>query len=137
MVCENKIARLDSNAAGEVIVAMSSNFQDTLSVSSYAYSHQMPVFLGTNDAAGRVLPQEAKNSIADMGGTAALAERNGGIMLLANTNPSCGKMSVAIIDGADSEGTMAFPSDRAPLTEQADVLGTRMSCQTISRKSLA
>lgn len=132
MVCKSKIARLGGNTDGEAIVAMSSNFQDTLSVSSYAYSHQMPVFLGTNDAAGRVLPQEALNSIAGMSGATALAERNGGIMLPANTNPSCGKISAVIIDGADPEGTMALPSDRAPLTEQADVLGAPLSCQTIS-----
>lgn len=60
---QNKIARLGGNTDGEAIVAMSSNFQDTLSVSSYAYSHQTPACLGTNDAAGRFLPQEAQNSI--------------------------------------------------------------------------
>lgn len=31
-------------------------------------------------------------------------------------------MSAVAIDGADSEGTMALPSDRTPLTKQAYVL---------------
>lgn len=60
VACADKIVQLGGNTDEEVIVAMSSNFQDALSISSYAYSHQAPIFLETNEATGRILPKKPR-----------------------------------------------------------------------------
>ena len=48
--CAQKIKDLGGNPNSEAIVAMSSNFQDALSISTYAYKYHVPLILETNSA---------------------------------------------------------------------------------------
>ena len=48
LACAEAIKELGGNERGDVIVAMSSNFQDALSMSSFAYKYQVPLILENN-----------------------------------------------------------------------------------------
>ena len=65
LACAVGIEKLNGNDRGEVIVAMSSNFQDALSISSYAYKYHVPLILETSDAQ---LTEEAVAFINDTEG---------------------------------------------------------------------
>lgn len=56
--CARKIAEIGKGSE-DVIVAMSMNFQDALSISSFAYAYGVPILLQTNDDYGRCLSNEA------------------------------------------------------------------------------
>ena len=59
VVCADEIKLVAGSAyTGDSIVAMSSNFQDALSISSFAYKYKVPIFLQTQWE-NRSLPQEA------------------------------------------------------------------------------
>lgn len=60
VACADKIAQLGGTTDEEAIVTMSSNFQDALSISSYAYSHQIPIFLETSEAADAFCPKKPR-----------------------------------------------------------------------------
>lgn len=65
VACANVIA---ANGGGnDAIVAMSRNFQDALSISSFAYRYKLPIFLET-DRGDCPLPQAAIDAIAGMSG---------------------------------------------------------------------
>lgn len=65
VACAKMIA---ANGGGnDAIVAMSGNFQDALSISSFAYKYKLPIFLET-DEGDRPLPQDAIDAIAAMPG---------------------------------------------------------------------
>ena len=66
LACAVGIEKLNGNEQSEVIVAMSSNFQDALSISSYAYKYHVPLILETSDAQ---LTEEAVAFINDTEGT--------------------------------------------------------------------
>ncbi|MFR3273607.1 MAG: cell wall-binding repeat-containing protein [Slackia sp.] len=53
--CAEKIHALGGNPNGEVIVAMSTNFQDALSISPLAYRDSIPILLQGN---GTTIPRE-------------------------------------------------------------------------------
>ena len=68
VVCAKEIESIvGSENMSDSIVAMSSNFQDALSISSFAYKYKVPIFLqmqGSNPS----LPQAAVDSIKEAGG---------------------------------------------------------------------
>ena len=66
LACAVGIEKLQENEQSEVIVAMSSNFQDALSISSYAYKYHVPLILETSEAQ---LTEEAVAFINDTEGT--------------------------------------------------------------------
>ena len=176
---------------------MSLNFQDALSISSFAYKYALPIFLQTDEERGRCLTDDAKAAIKEVtnstgtiyvpGGTgaikeetvegvfttnkiqriwgengfdtsnqiatwmvennklsasticvangaekpkgtdalasAALAGKRGGVILLANTNESCGTTSRTTVDGTDSKNTLGFLKANAKSISKAFVLG--------------
>ena len=61
------IADHGGNPNGDAIVAMSSNFQDALSISSFAYKYKVPIFLETNGNE-RELPSAAREAIENQKG---------------------------------------------------------------------
>ena len=67
--CAKLIADIDARNGVEqgdfAIVAMSDNFQDALSMSSFAYKYHVPIFLlsSSDNAAGRVLGDEATSML--------------------------------------------------------------------------
>ncbi len=63
--CAKRIAAKGGNSRGDVIVATSQNFQDALSISSFAFKYGVPIILGT-DSYG--LTDEAKAIVSDAGG---------------------------------------------------------------------
>ena len=71
--CANLITQLGGNEQSEAIVAMSTNFQDALSISSYAYKYHVPILLETaessDESQNRVLTSEAKKYISSTTGT--------------------------------------------------------------------
>lgn len=73
VACADKIAEHGGNTTSSAIVAMSSNFQDALSMSSYAYKYGVPIYLETDDSNGRCLTDEAIENIADTTGTIYVA----------------------------------------------------------------
>lgn len=84
MVCANRIVAL-GGSADYAVVAMSDNFQDALSMSSFAYAYKVPVVLETSadNAAARALPSgalellnAAKTKVYVAGGTAAVSEES-------------------------------------------------------------
>lgn len=58
VACAKKIAEVTGSQPAYAVVAMSDNFQDALSMSSFAYAHKAPIILETvgDDAAERSLP---------------------------------------------------------------------------------
>lgn len=64
---------------------MSTNFQDALSISSFAYRYGVPIFLEQGESEGRELPRESVERIKQLSGS-ALAGINGGVVLLVNGN---------------------------------------------------
>ena len=66
--CAKMIAEHGGNPNGDAIVAMSSNFQDALSISSFAYKYKVPIFLETNGNE-RELPSAAREAIENQKGT--------------------------------------------------------------------
>lgn len=82
VVCANKIASLGGSTE-YAIVAMSDNFQDALSMSSFAYAYKVPIILETSGvtSADRALPQgslgivnAASKQVFVAGGTGALSD---------------------------------------------------------------
>ncbi len=75
--CARLIADLGGNEQSEAIVAMSTNFQDALSMSSYAYKYHVPILLETSTdreltyGAKRVI-KSTKGTIYVPGGTGAV-----------------------------------------------------------------
>ncbi|MFR3273604.1 MAG: cell wall-binding repeat-containing protein [Slackia sp.] len=57
-----------SGGGADAIVAMGTNFQDALSISSFAYAYKLPIFL-TTPWEGRDLPASAVAAIKGMSGT--------------------------------------------------------------------
>lgn len=193
--CAKKIAEHGGNPSGDVVVAMSTNFQDALSISSFAYRYQVPILLETDEANGRRLTGEAASLAAGLPGTiyvpggtgavpessvegvfgkdrvvrlagwdgydtsnqiatymvdhgllsadavclasgapdpkgvdalagAALAGKNGGVVLLTNARPDFGDPeSYVTVEGRDSTGAPAFLSANAGSVSRAYVLG--------------
>ena len=68
--CAEMIEKLDGNEGSQAIVAMSSNFQDALSISTYAYKYKVPLIL-EDDSYGTTgkLTEEAIEFISDTTGT--------------------------------------------------------------------
>ena len=64
VACAEKIG----NPNGDAIVAMSSNFQDALSISSFAYKYQVPIYLEASSDE-RKLPSAARKAIKKLKGT--------------------------------------------------------------------
>ncbi len=193
--CAKKIAEHGGNPNGDAVVAMSANFQDALSISSFAYKYQVPILLETDEANGRRLTDEAASLAAGLPGTiyvpggagavpessvegvfgkdrvvrlagwdgydtsnqiatymvdhgllsadavclasgapdpkgvdalagAALAGKNGGVVLLTNARPDFGDPeSYVTVEGCDSTGAPAFLSANAGSVSRAYVLG--------------
>ena len=67
--CAKLIKTLGGNEQSEVIVAMSSNFQDALSMSSYAYKYHVPILLETDANQGRSLTYDAIKFVRSTNGT--------------------------------------------------------------------
>lgn len=70
VACAQAIVDIGGNPAGNAIIATSENFQDALSISSYAYRNAVPIFL--TDAQG-VLPADAVSSIGGLSGSVYVA----------------------------------------------------------------
>ena len=64
LACASKIQQhAGSAASSDVIVAMGTNFQDALSISSFAYKYKLPIYLETDDLHGRNLTVTAQGAI--------------------------------------------------------------------------
>ena len=77
--CAKKIAEHGGNPGSNAVVAMSTNFQDALSISSYAYKYQVPIFLETDEAHGRQLTEAAASAIKELSGTIYVPGGNGAV----------------------------------------------------------
>ena len=76
-------AGMATSTPNDVIVAMGINFQDALSISSFAYKYKLPIFLetdggGSSDAAARVLTEDAIAAIKASIGTSGTIYVPGG-----------------------------------------------------------
>lgn len=69
VACADLIAKHKGNQNGDAIVAMSTNFQDALSISSFAYKYGVPIFLEQDESMGRELPAESVKRIRNLSGT--------------------------------------------------------------------
>ena len=74
VVCAKEILKLDPKATSKAIVAYSQNFQDALSISSFAYKYHVPIFLQTygKDSSQRELTKEATSLLEDAWGKATI-----------------------------------------------------------------
>lgn len=69
VACADLIKKHGGNENGDAIVAMSTNFQDALSISSFAYRYGVPIFLEQGESEGRELPWESVERIKQLSGT--------------------------------------------------------------------
>lgn len=107
--CAKKIAEHGGNSDGNAVVAMSTNFQDALSISSYAYKYQVPIFLETDEAHGRQLTEAAVSAIKELSGTIYVPGGNGAVPQ-ASVEEVFGKQRVARLsswDGYDTSNQIA------------------------------
>ena len=102
--CAKKIAEHGGNSDGNAVVAMSTNFQDALSISSYAYKYQVPIFLETDEAHGRQLTEAAVSAIKELSGTIYVPGGNGAVPQ-ASVEEVFGKQRVARLSGWDGYDT--------------------------------
>lgn len=74
VVCAKEILKLDPKATSKAIVAYSQNFQDALSISSFAYKYHVPIFLQTygKNSSQRKLTKEATSLLKDTWGKATI-----------------------------------------------------------------
>ena len=102
--CAKKIAEHGGNSSGNAVVAMSTNFQDALSISSYAYKYQVPIFLETDEAHGRQLTEAAVSAIKELSGTIYVPGGNGAVPQ-ASVEEVFGKERVVRLSGWDGYDT--------------------------------
>lgn len=102
--CAKKIAEHGGNSDGNAVVAMSTNFQDALSISSYAYKYQVPIFLETDEAHGRQLTEAAVSAIKELSGTIYVPGGNGAVPQ-ASVEEVFSKQRVARLSGWDGYDT--------------------------------
>ena len=102
--CAKKIAEHGGNPDGNAVVAMSTNFQDALSISSYAYKYQVPIFLETDEAHGRQLTETAVSAIKELSGTIYVPGGNGAVPQ-ASVEEVFGKERVVRLSGWDGYDT--------------------------------
>ena len=102
--CAKKIAEHGGNSDGNAVVAMSTNFQDALSISSYAYKYQVPIFLETDEAHGRQLTEAAVSAIKELSGTIYVPGGNGAVPQ-ASVEDIFGKERVVRLSGWDGYDT--------------------------------
>lgn len=102
--CAKKIAEHGGNSSGNAVVAMSTNFQDALSISSYAYKYQVPIFLETDEAHGRQLTEAAVSTIKELSGTIYVPGGNGAVPQ-ASVEDVFGKERVVRLSGWDGYDT--------------------------------
>lgn len=106
--CAQKIMQVTGSSPRFSIVAMSDNFQDALSMSSFAFAYKVPIILETSESVGsRVLPEDSLgilNSTTERvyvaGGTGAVPETS-----LANIN--VGIERIGGWDGFDTSNQIA------------------------------
>mgnify|MGYP002735587277 FL=1 len=74
VLCAKEILKLDPKATSKAIVAYSQNFQDALSISSFAYKYHVPIFLQTygKDSSQRELTKEATSLLKDTWGKSTI-----------------------------------------------------------------
>lgn len=74
VLCAKEILKLDPKATSKAIVAYSQNFQDALSISSFAYKYHVPIFLQTygKDSSQRELTKEATSLLKETWGKATI-----------------------------------------------------------------
>lgn len=101
--CAKMIAEHGGNPNGDAIVAMSSNFQDALSISSFAYKYKVPIFLETNGNE-RELPSAAREAIKNQKGTIYVPGGPGAVPR-SSVEDVFGKDRVARIFGEDGYDT--------------------------------
>lgn len=102
--CAKKIAEHGGNPGSNAVVAMSTNFQDALSISSYAYKYQVPIFLETDEAHGRQLTEAAVSTIKELSGTIYVPGGNGAVPQ-ASVEDVFGKERVVRLSGWDGYDT--------------------------------
>ena len=102
--CAKKIAEHGGNPNGNAVVAMSTNFQDALSISSYAYKYQVPIFLETDEAHGRQLTEAAVSAIKKLSGTIYVPGGNGAVPQ-ASVEEVFGRERVVRLSGWDGYDT--------------------------------
>ena len=83
---------------------MSTNFQDALSISSYAYKYQVPIFLETDEAHGRQLTEAAASAIKELSGTIYVPGGNGAVPQ-ASVEEVFGRERVVRLSGWDGYDT--------------------------------
>ena len=102
--CAKKIAEHGGNPGSNAVVAMSTNFQDALSISSYAYKYQVPIFLETDEAHGRQLTEAAASAIKELSGTIYVPGDNGAVPQ-ASVEEVFGRERVVRLSGWDGYDT--------------------------------
>ena len=102
--CAKKIAEHGGNPGSNAVVAMSTNFQDALSISSYAYKYQVPIFLETDEAHGRQLTEAAASAIKELSGTIYVPGGNGAVPQ-ASVEEVFGRERVVRLSGWDGYDT--------------------------------
>ena len=102
--CAKKIAEHGGNSDGNAVVAMSTNFQDALSISPSAYKYQVPIFLETDEAHGRQLTEAAVSAIKELSGTIYVPGGNGAVPQ-ASVEDIFGKERVVRLSGWDGYDT--------------------------------
>lgn len=101
---------------------MSTNFQDALSISSFAYRYGVPIFLEQGESEGRELPRESVERIKQLSGS-ALAGINGGVVLLVNGNRDLDWYRNVTVRAWDSQGTRAFLRSYGEQAQRAYLVG--------------
>ena len=102
-----KLIKANGGAGDKVIVAVSINFQDALSISSFAYKYKVPIFLQTSGetAASRALPAEAIDLISPSGNSIIYVPGGAGAVSEASVEGVFGTERIVRLWGSDGYDT--------------------------------
>lgn len=108
VVCAKKISEISSASPSYSVVAMSDNFQDALSMSSFAYAYAAPIILETSASSGsRQLPAGALDILNSSTECVYVVGGTGAVPASSLTGISVSTERIAGYDGYDTSNEIA------------------------------
>lgn len=108
VVCAKKICEIRATSPTYCVVAMSDNFQDALSMSSFAYAYAAPIILETSANTGtRQLPTGALDILNSSTGRVYVVGGTGAVPASSLTGISASTERIAGYDGYDTSNEIA------------------------------
>lgn len=131
VACAKVIRQLDSSATSKAIVAYGQNFQDALSISSFAYKYHVPIFLtmpGDSPSARKITSEGLKLLKGDWGSAAVFVPGGTGAVASSSIEDELGASRVTRVygqTGYDTSSALAkYLVDRGYLSAENVVIAS-------------